>query len=264
MRTIIFVLACIVGMTAVRLPARASSIGHVTAVQVTCYSVIMAIQLDAGWKEAPSGNKLTYRVSEVIGTEMYDVTSSNDSTIEIKYLPEWTPHYFVVEARAHPANRPGLTYYRFAGELKIVTPRCNVITPNSPTPGDVRLRHEVTAKCIFGNPIDGRPAKTFTCWNDPEMAIKIENLGGNEVRIRLREKGKCLYGDPTNGGDVKNFTCWDDPKMVWIEESLGNNRYRYRSKATQMCMAGSTFEALPIRNWGCWDDPNMVWVKDPI
>jgi hypothetical protein len=265
MKTVIFLVACVIGVIAFPVPARASSIGHVTAVQTTCHSVTMSISIDSDWETSPNPNKVTYKVSQVVGASPPDdITSSNDSVIEIKGLQEWTPYYFVVEARSRHKNGWGIPLYRLVGELKFVTPHCNAISPVDPQPGDVRLRHELTGKCIFGNPVDGGPAKTFTCWKDPEMAISLESLGGSEVRIRLRAKGKCLYGDSSNGGTVKNFTCWQDPSMVYIMEDLGNNRYRLRHKLSGQCMYGSTGEAMPVHHWTCWNDPNMVWVKDPF
>lgn len=243
-------------------PARAGDIGTVTVVQESCTSLTIAVSFYSGWKDSPRPNKVTYRVARVTGaTELTPFHESNDSVMQLKDLQPFTPYNLVVEALARPTNRPGLTHYRKVDQITKVTPKCGA----SPVqPGAVRLRHERTGKCIFGHPVEGGPAKTFTCWPDPEMAIFLDPVVGKEVRIRLQLKGKCLYAEPRNGGTVRNFTCWEDPHMIFIREDLGNNRARFRHKTSGQCMYGETGEAPPVRNWGCWDDPNMVWVIDPF
>lgn len=251
-------------LLAMACPARAASdIGHVTIVHATCTSLTIAIQLNSGWEPSPNPHKATYKLTGLLtGAALSDNVSSNESTIEMKDWLEGWQYDYLVEARSRHKNGNGIPLYRRVAELQGSLPLCDEPNPNGPQPGDVRLRHELTGKCIFGNPVDGGPAKTFTCWQDPEMAIVLEPLGGSEFRIRLRAKGKCLYADPNNGGTAKNFTCWPDPNMVFIMESLGNNRYRLRHKATGQCLYGSTIEAGAVHNWGCWNDPAMVWVKD--
>lgn len=240
-------------------------IGLVNLVQSECHSVTIDIQLNSSWEPSPNPNKVTYKVFRIKGTDSpLLVESSNNSTIELQNLNEFDSYHWFVEARSRHKNGWGIPIYRKVGELKVVTPHCSVVNEFTPVPGDVRLRHEPTGKCLFGNAVDGGPVKTWACWQDPQMAISLEPLGGSDVRIRVRAKGKCLFGNPANGGVVKNWVCWADPNMVYVREELGNNRVRLRHKTTGQCMYGSPVDGGPVKNWPCWDDPNMVWVIDPF
>lgn len=244
-------------------PARASDIGYVNVVEKSCNSLTIAVTFKSGWKDSPRPNQATYMVSRNAGPQAYFVIhQSNDSVMQLKNLDADTSYNLVVEALSRRTSGIPVRVYRKVGEITEVTPKCGGASPV--LPGAVRLRHERTGKCIFGHPVEGGPAKTFTCWPDPEMAIFLDPIGGQEVRIRLQLKRKCLYAEPRNGGTVRNFTCWEDPHMVFIREDLGNNRARFRHKTTGQCMYGEDGEAPPVRNWGCWDDPNMVWVIDPF
>lgn len=245
-------------------PAKASGgIGEVHLEQVTCHSVTMSIHIGLGWEPSPNPHTSTYRVWHISGPDIIDDATSDNSTIQINNLPEFSPYHFVIEARSRHKNGAGIPLYRKVDELKGVTPHCTVSPGYTPGPNDFRLRHELTSKCMYGSPVDGGPPRMFTCWKDPEMAIAFENAGSGEVRIRFLARGKCAYADPNNGGIPKNFTCWPDPNMTFIMESLGNNRYRFKHKLTQRCLSGTTIQGGTLHNWDCWDDPNMVFVKDP-
>lgn len=245
------------------MPARAADIGYVNVVRKTCDSITIAVTFKSDWKDSPRPNQATYLVSRNRGPQDYFVIhQSNDSVMQIKKLNADESYNLVVEAMSRQKTGIPIRRYRKVGEITEVTPKCGGASPV--LPAAVRLRHERTGKCIFGNPVEGGPAKTFTCWADPLMAIFLDSLGGQEFRLRLQIEGKCLYAEPRNGGTVRNFTCWEDPNMVFIREDLGNNRARFRHKASGQCMYGESGEALPVRNWGCWDDPNMVWVIDPF
>lgn len=244
--------------------APAQNIGSVSLLQSSCNDLTIKIYISASWEPAPNPNRDTYEVFRIVGTSMSKVASSDSDQIHLAGLSPFTPYHYVVQARSRIKDGWGLPIYRQVGELKTVTPTCTTTPATSAQPGDVRLRHQLTSKCLFGEPVDGGPAKTWSCWQDPKMAVALEPLGGAEYRIRLRASGKCLFGNPVNGGAVKNWTCWNDPNMVWVREDLGNNRARFRHKPTGQCMYGSPTNGGIVKNWPCWDDANMVWVVDPF
>jgi hypothetical protein len=128
----------------------------------------------------------------------------------------------------------------------------------------VRLRHEITAKCLYGSNVGGQPAHTWGCWQDPAMAISLESLGGSDVRIQIGKTMQCLYVATPNGGAVQSWGCGNDPNMVWVREDLGNNRARFRHKLTGTCMYGGATDGSEVKHWPCWSDPAMVWVVDPF
>lgn len=259
------IVAVSVALASTPAPAEAKEIGLVSLVQARCDSITIDIQLDTSWKPSPNPNNATYKVYRMKGSqENALMASSNDTTIEMKDLQESTSYNMYANARSRHKNGRGIPIYRKVGELKVVTLPCSVVNEFTPVPGDVRLRHELTGKCLFGNPVEGGPVKTWGCWKDPQMAISLEKLAGQELRIRVRAKGKCLFGNPVEGREVKNWTCWDDPNMVYVRENLDNNRVRLRHKLTGQCMYGDPNDGGPVKNWPCWNDPNMVWVIDPF
>ena len=243
-----------------------AGIGSVLISDVTCNSMKIAISLGNAYKEAPTDGSSTYYVNLITGATTQETgwVVSDNSVINLPNLLPFTPYHFVVTARTrrrtHP-NEPGI--YRIVDEKTQVTLQtCNPPTTNynNPQPGDVRLRHEVTGMCIFGNSADGGPVGAWGCWGDPNMAVSLESLGGADVRIRMRGNGKCLFGNPVGGKEVKNFQCWSDPNMVYERQDLGNNRVRLRHKATGQCMYTGSIRGNFVKNWPCWNDPAMVWV----
>lgn len=130
-----------------------------------------------------------------------------------------------------------------------------------PSPA-VRLRHKLTSKCVYEYGGNGAEAKNWTCWDDPNMAYTVDNIGNGEVRLRHSQTGKCLYGNPKNGGSVHHWGCWNDPNMVYIIDQLGNDEVRLRHKLTGKCLYGNSSNGGSIRNWTCWGDPNMVYYLD--
>ncbi|HEX9963810.1 MAG TPA: hypothetical protein VGB04_02370 [Allosphingosinicella sp.] len=259
---------CAVGTVLFTSPAQAApqqEIGSLSLVQAQCDRFTIQIHIGPDWKASPNPNNDTYKVYRMAGpTSLPLMASSDNSTIEITGLQAFMSYKIFANARSRRAGGGGIPLYRKVGELTVVTPNCSTPSEFAPQPGDVRLRHEASGKCIFGNPVDGGPAKNWTCWNDPQMAVSLEPLGGANVRIRMRAKGKCLFGSPVNGGEVKNWVCWNDPNMVFVRESLGGNRVRLRHEATGKCMYGNSTNGEAVKNWTCWDDPNMVWVIDPF
>jgi Ricin-type beta-trefoil lectin domain-like len=244
-------------------PASANNIGSVSVVQNQCGKVTVSISLNSGWQVMPKNNKPTYIVSTIVNRrEIGTVKTSNNPLIPIEW-PQGEGFSFIVEARSRQTGNFGITMYRKVNEVEGISATCSSYVP---APGEVRLRHEQTGKCMFGDLNDGGPAATFTCWKDPNMGYLLDSISGNEVRIRHRSTGKCLYGDTANGGVAKNWTCWNDPNMVWIKDALpGTNRFRLRHKATGRCIYGGSSDAAAVRAWGpCWDDPAMVWVVEPF
>lgn len=241
-------------------------IGLINLVHADCHSLTIDVELNTSWEPSPNRRVSTYVVFEYLPRPSgpTEVAHSDHKVIELTGLQESHAYYFYVQARSRHRNGRGIPIYRKVGELHTTTPPCSAVTPFSPAPGDVRLRHEATGKCLYGSPIDGNPVGTWGCWRDPRMAISLESLGGAEVRIRVRATGKCLFGNPVEGREVKSWGCWEDPNMVYIREELGNNRIRLRHKLTGQCMYGGAADGDPVRNWPCWDDPNMVWVVDPF
>jgi len=241
----------------------ANKIGSVSIVQNQCGKVTISISLDGGWKVMPTNNKPTYIISTIVNSrEMVTLKTSNDPVIPVEW-PAGTYFNFIVEARSRQTGSFGITMYRLVNEVEGIAATCS---PYMPVLGEVRLRHEQSGKCMFGNPNDGGGAATFTCWKDPNMGYVLEPISGNEVRIRHRSTGKCLYVSSVNGGIAKNWVCWDDPNMVFIKDPLpGSNRFRLRHKATGRCIFCGNSNGDPVRSWGpCWDDPAMVWIIDPF
>ncbi len=135
----------------------------------------------------------------------------------------------------------------------------------SPQPGDVRLRHEMTGRCLYGDAVDGHNVKTWgPCWKDPQMAVWLEPLGGSDVRIRLRVNGKCLIVGSLFSGAVTNWSCSSDPSMTFVREDLGNNRVRLRSKASGRCIYGNSANGGDVRSFPCTNDPPFIWIIDPF
>lgn len=241
----------------------AGDIGSLGVVQATCNSLTISVQISQGWEVSPNPNVSTYRVLLGAGTQVpVPSIQTNSTPITLGGLQPSTQYLVIVSARSRHRGGWGIPLYRRVGGKVVSTPSCTVATAQ---PGDVRLRHEATGKCLFGHPADGAPVKTWgACWQDPAMAISLEAQGGAEVRIRIRATGRCLFGNPVNGAEVKSWTCWNDPNMVYVREDLGNNRLRLRHKMTGQCMYGSPVNGGTVRNWPCWADPNMVWVIDPF
>lgn len=265
MRAFTFTVGLCLVLTSCTTASPQQEIGNLGLIQAQCDRFTFYISLNTNWEASPNPNTSTYRVFRMVGPQGVTLMAqSNNDTIELQGLQEWTPYHIYASARSRRTDGWGIPIYRKVGELTVVTPHCSTPSPWSPVPGDVRLRHEATGKCLFGNALDGGEVKTWQCWQDPQMAISLEPLGGNEVRLRVRSYGKCLYGNPVNGGMVKNWNCWNDPNMVYVREELGNNRVRLRHKATGQCMYGSPTDGGPVRNWPCWNDPNMIWVIDPF
>lgn len=241
----------------------AKEIGVVTLVANQCGKVTISIGLNSGWKVMPANNKVTYKISTIVDrTELGEVTTSNDPVITIDW-PEGKYFNFIVEARSRQTSTIGVTMYRKVDEVEGISGTCSSYIPGQ---GEVRLRHEQTGRCMFGDPNDGGAVKTWTCWKDPNMGYFLEAISVNEVRLRHRSTGKCVYGNAVNGGITKNWVCWDDPNMVFVKEALpGNNRFRLRHKATGRCVYGGNSDGAPVKSWGpCWDDPAMVWVVEPF
>jgi hypothetical protein len=210
----------------------ASDIGSVSIVQNQCGKITLNVTLNSSWKVMPANSKPTYIVSRIVDrTEQTDVKTSNDPAIPVEW-PEGTYFKFHVTARSRQTSYLGITMYRKVGEIEGISANCSSYVP---LPGEVRLRHEKTGKCLFGNPNDGGPAATWTCWKDPNMGYFLDTVSGNEVRLRHRSTGKCLYGDSVNGGVAKNWGCWNDPNMIFIKDALpGANRFRLRQAGVFM------------------------------
>jgi hypothetical protein len=213
----------------------------------------------------PAKNQPTYKVYKYVGGSSGDplslVKTSNDAYISIDW-PLSQPFKFSVDARSR-RDLAGLTKYRKVDEVSGTTDICSYV----PLPGEVRLKHEQTARCMFGNHNPGGPVAIWgPCWKDPNMGFLLEPLSGNEFQIRHRSTNQCLYVDTPNGGVVKNWPCGVDPKMVWIKDPLpGTNRFRIRNKATGRCIYARNSNAAPVQAWGpCWDDPAMAWVIEPF
>jgi hypothetical protein len=242
----------------------ANKIGSVTIVQNQCGKITISIGLSGGWKVMPTNNKPTYTVETIYNRKDRRTIKTSDDPVIVVEWPEGQSFYFIVSARSRQTTTVGITMYRLVNEVEGISEPCSSYVP---APGEVRLRHEKTGKCMFGDPNDGGHAKTFTCWKDPNMGYVLESISGNEVRIRHRSTGKCLFDKTVNGGIAKNWACWNDPNMVWIKDPLpGNNRFRLRHKATNRCIYGGNSGGAPVvRSWGpCWDDPAMVWVVEPF
>lgn len=241
----------------------AKEIGSVSIVKNQCGKVTISIALNSSWQVMPANNKVTYKVFTISNRqELSDITSSNNPVITIDWL-EGKYFNFIVEARSRQTGTFGITMYRKVGEVEGISETCSSYVPAA---GEVRLRHEQTGRCLFGDPNDGGAVKTWMCWKDPNMGYFLDSISGNEVRIRHRSTGKCVYGNAVNGGIAKNWGCWDDPNMVFVKEPLsGNNRFRLRHKATGRCIYGGNSDGAPVKSWGpCWDDPAMVWVVEPF
>lgn len=247
--------------------ARAADIGAITLQASTCNSLTIKAHIGSGWQPSPNPNNKTYKLYRVAdSTTIYQMAATDSDTIHLSNLQAWTPYYVYVEARTRRAGGWGIPLYRKVGELTAVTPQCTAASTSTPQPGDVRLRHETTGKCLYGSPTEGGVAGTFTCWNDPEMAVSLEpvNQSGTEVRLRIRARGKCLFGNPTQGGVARNHTCWNDPNMVFVKDHVSGNRWRLRHKNTGNCIYTGTNNGDPVRNFTCWEDPAMVWIIDPF
>jgi hypothetical protein len=246
--------------------ARAADIGVVTLVGSTCNSLTVKAHINFQWEQSPNPNNATYRAynwNNVLNP--VHVVSSDSNTLTVPNLQEKKSYRIMIEARSRKAGGWGIPIYRKVGDVTSTTPACSTPSTYTPVPGDVRLRHEATGKCLFGNPEDGGAVKTWgACWKDPGMAVSLETVSGSKVRIRIQAIGKCLFGNPTSGQVVKNWGCWNDPNMVYVKEDLGDNRLRLRHEITGQCMYGGTGNGDPVRNWPCGTDPNMVWVIDPF
>lgn len=237
-------------------------IGSVTIMNNQCGKITVGLEINSSWQLMPANNKPTYVVYKYDRAEQTDIKHSNDPVITIDW-PEGTKFDIFVNARSRQTTTLGITMYRKVGEVEGYSEPCSSYVP---TAGEVRLRHEQTGKCMFGDPNDGGTVKTFTCWKDPNMSYFLEPISGNEVRLRHKSTGKCVYGNSVNGGIAKNWICWDDPNMVFVKEPLpGNDRFRLRHKSTGRCIYGGSFDGAAVKNWGpCWDDPAMVWVAEPF
>jgi hypothetical protein len=246
----------------------ANNIGTIAVQQLQCTSLTLHMEISNNWEPSPNPNTSVYKVYRITGFQGSQLLASSDnSTIQLNNLQPSTQYHFVVQARSRHAGGWGIPLYRDVNDVTTYTPACP--PPPTPAPGDVRLRHEATGKCIFGNPVDGGIVHTWTCWQDPGMAVALETQGlpAGQVRIRMRAQGKCLYGNPVNGKEVKNFTCWSDQNMLYIMEPVdsGNpNRIRLKHLNTGQCMYAGSVEGNAVKNFPCWNDPGMVWVKDPF
>ncbi|MET0648520.1 MAG: hypothetical protein ABW208_18060 [Pyrinomonadaceae bacterium] len=202
------------------------------------------------------------------------VSASNDPVIDIAW-PVGEGFKFIVEARSRQTGAVGVTMERLVGEVQGIA---NNYCPPPPPPyvpeaGEVRLRHEQTGTCMFGDPSGGGIVQALKCWQDPFLSYVLDPAGGNEFRLRHKLTGNCVYADTVNGGIAKNWVCWDDPNMRFVKEQLpGSNRFRLRHVATGQCLF-TQFKPgkfglrppTPVRGWAaCWDDPAMVWVADPF
>jgi hypothetical protein len=238
----------------------AGDIGLVTIISNQCGKVTVAVSLNSNWKPMPTANKPTYKVTKILGNDFLDVATSDLPIITID-VGVGAAFKFHVTARSRQTGLIGITMQRKVGEFQGTAGFCSGLAI-----GEVRLRHEKTGKCMFGDFNDGGVVKTWTCWDDPNMAYILDTVSGNEVRLRHRISSKCVYGNNVNGGFAKNWICWNDPNMIFIKDPLpGTNRFRLRHKATNRCLYGGTADGDPVKSWGpCWDDPNMVWVLDTL
>jgi len=140
-----------------------------------------------------------------------------------------------------------------------------LITPYIPGPGEVRIRHKISGKCLYVDTNSSQSVRNWTCWGDKNMAFLIDNLGNGEVHLRHKKTQRCLVAVAVDGGTAKSWgPCWADPDMAFVIDALGGGDVRLRSKSTQKCLYGDTTNGRPVRNFTCWNDPNMALVIDPF
>jgi hypothetical protein len=143
-----------------------------------------------------------------------------------------------------------------------------LITPYTPGPGEVRIRHKLSGKCIYVDTNSAQSVRNWTCWGDANMAFLIDPVGPpGEVRLRHKKTQQCLYGVPIDGGTAKSWgPCWNDPNMVFVIDPVGGTSgdVRLRHKSTQKCLYGDMSNGGAVRNFTCWNDPNMVLHIDPF
>lgn len=240
-----------------------ASVGTVSTTIVDCHSAILSITLDGGWQTASSSRVSTYEVQRKDNSGAGYMVEKQTSTapIELDNLDPMTLYKLIVKVRVRRSNGFTIPSYHYTDDFDVTTPACGL--PYVPQPGDVRLRHERTGKCIYDRPVDGGTAANFTCWRDGWMAMVIDHLSGNDVRLRFRTSNECLYrysADRT----VHYWTCWNDPNQVWVLDPLSNNRFHLRHKQSGECAYGSSDDGGALHTWGCWNDPNMVYVLDPF
>src|ERR1700749_3290503 len=266
MRTFITAAICFVLLPFV---ASANNIGTVTVSNLGCHSATLTVGLGSGWQLAPPPHAANYSVWADTNWEQL-VASSNANPFNVTGLHENTHYDLYVTARSRHNNGGlsgwGILLGRQVDDVDFTTPYCNPgspVAPPSPPLGAVRLRHEATGQCIYGNTVEGGEVHSWSCWRDPAMAVILEPVGGNDIRIRMWLAAKCLFGNPVDGQAVKDFTCWSDPNEVFTREDLGNNRARFRHKNTGKCMYAAA-NGVAVKNFTCWSDPNMVWVVDPF
>lgn len=126
-------------------------------------------------------------------------------------------------------------------------------------PYEVRIKHQKTGNCLFGNTANGGAVKNHECWNDPNMTFILAWLPNSEVQLKHKLTSKCVFGSPINSGIVKNHDCWNDPNMVFVIDYLETGGFRLRHKLTGKCLFGNPVNGGEVKNHDCWNDPNMTF-----
>ncbi len=133
---------------------------------------------------------------------------------------------------------------------------------------EVRLRHQSTGSCAYGDPASGGAPKNWPCFNVPYQTYKLRYLGEGEVLLRHQWTLNCIRGNTTNGAAISNVRCDDvaiadtDPDLIYVLDDLGNDTFRLRHKSTGKCIYGNPSAGGVLYNWSCWNDPNLVYALD--